>query len=326
MEIKNIIILGARGNVGTALIAELRKIPDQFTITAVSRTSSTYTAPPGSNIAVKAVDYASLESLTDAFAGQDAVVNCITGGATQYEPSVRIIDAAVAAGVKFFFANSFAGNVGSEQFKRLPEAAAGAKVRVREYLTQLVGEGKIAWTALNGGPFFDMWLMKGPAGFDVKNKQARIYGEGTNPLWWTPLPTIAVAAANILRNPSPALNRGIYICPFAPGALTQNVLLAALETVLDAKFTVTHVDVAAINRAAKAALARGDVKTAMRGFAISNQFYEGDCGNNLEGMTENAMCGVKEIGVEEAIREAVGRYGVEGGVVESMFRVEASEI
>lgn len=148
----------ARGNVGTALIAELLKTPKQFTITAVSRTASTYTPPPGSNIAVKAVDYASLESLKDTFTGQDAVVNCITGGATQYEPSTRIIDAAVAAGVKFFFANEFVGNVESEQFKRLPESAAGAKRRVREYLSQLAAEGKIAWTALNGGPFFDMCL------------------------------------------------------------------------------------------------------------------------------------------------------------------------
>lgn len=82
----------------------------------------------------------------------------MTGGATQYEPSVRIIDAAVAAGVKFFFANEFVGNVGSEQFRRLPEVAAGAKVRVREYLAGLASEGKMAWTALNGGPFFDMCM------------------------------------------------------------------------------------------------------------------------------------------------------------------------
>lgn len=168
--------------------------------------------------------------------------------------------------------------------------------------------------------------MKGPGGFDVKNKHARIYGDGTNPLYWTPLPTIAIAVASILRNPSAALNRGVFICPFAPGTLTQNALLATLETVLDAKFTVTHVDVVAINRAAKAALERGDVKKAMRGFAVSNQFYEGDSGNNLEGMTENEICGVGEMSVEEAVREAVKNYGVDGGVVESMFNVNAEDI
>jgi hypothetical protein len=169
-------------------------------------------------------------------------------------------------------------------------------------------------------------LMKGPAGFDVKNKEARIYGTGNNPLYWTPLSAIVAAAATILRNPSIALNRGVYICPFAPGSLTQNSILAALESVLDTSFSVTHVDVAAINKNARIALGRGEGAKAMKGLAVSNQFYEEDCGNCLEGMTENEALGVKEISVEEAVREAIGKYGVESAIVEGLFRVEACEV
>lgn len=113
--------------------------------------------PAGSeSISHRPVDYSSFSSLYDVFTGQDVVVNCITGGATQYEPSKRIIDAAVAAGVKFFFANEFVGYVTSEQYKRMPEAYVGAKVRIRDYLQELSAESKITWTSLNGGPFFDM--------------------------------------------------------------------------------------------------------------------------------------------------------------------------
>jgi hypothetical protein len=83
-------------------------------------------------------------------------VNCITGGVTQWDPSKRIIDAAIAAGVKFFFANEFVGYVTREQYRRLPEAFVGAKYRIRGYLEELGKEGKIKWTSLNGGPFFDM--------------------------------------------------------------------------------------------------------------------------------------------------------------------------
>lgn len=43
-----------------------------------------------------------------------------------------------------------------EQFKRLPESVVGSKIRIREYLEALSKDNKIAWTALNGGPFFDM--------------------------------------------------------------------------------------------------------------------------------------------------------------------------
>lgn len=141
---------------GKAIITELVKDSPRFTITAITRQTSTYTAPSNTSVTHKTVDYTSLESLKDAFRGQDAIVNCITGGATQYLPSKLIIDAAIAAGVKFFFANEFVGHVTSERFKSLPESVAGAKFRIREYLEKVGRESKITWTSLNGGPFFDM--------------------------------------------------------------------------------------------------------------------------------------------------------------------------
>lgn len=144
-----------RGNVGTAIINELLKHGDRFTITGISRPTSTY-APSNPKITAKTADYDSTDSLKDVFAGQDAVVNCVTGGATHYEPTKRIIDAAMAAGVPFYFANEYVGNIQTEQFKRLPESFVGSKIRIRAYLEELSKDGKIAWTALNGGPFFDM--------------------------------------------------------------------------------------------------------------------------------------------------------------------------
>jgi hypothetical protein len=275
-------------------------------------------------------------------------VNCITGIATQYLPSKLIIDAAVAAGVNFFFANEFVGHVTGEQFKRLPESFAGAKLRVREYLQQLANEGKMAWTSLNGGPFFDMCeclptytfsphlrqtsdstltgLMKGPGGFDIANRRARIYGTGENILFWTPLPTMGLAAANMLRNPDSILNRPIYICPF--NKLTQNMLLSTLESVLDTKFTVENVDVEKINKNANIILERGgpDASRALRGLAFSTQYYEKDSGNNFSHLVENETVGVEVMSVEHAVRETLERYGKDCKVVESMFRVEASEV
>lgn len=253
-------------------------------------------------------------------------MNCITGSATQYDPSRLIIDAAVAAGVKFFFANEFVGYVTSPQFRRLPEAFTGAKTRIREYLGELAAEGRITWTSLNGGPFFDMWLMKGPAGFDVANQQARIYGTGNNPLLWTPLPTIARAAGNMLRTPSAVMNRPIYICPFNKGELTQRSLLSVLQGVVDAQFKIEEVDVAKINKNARIALDRGEAGKAMKGLTVSNQFYEEDCGNDFSHLTENDVVGVKMMSVEEAVRDAVARWGHDCPVVEGMFRVEACEV
>jgi len=312
--------------VGNAIIHDLLKDGQRFNITAITRPDSKYAPPEGTNITRVPADYTSLTSLTSAFKDQDAVVNCTTGGATQYEPSKLIIDAAVAAGVKFFFANEFVGYIDSPQFQRLPEQFAGAKYRIREYLRKLAAEKKISWTGLNGGPFFDMWLMKGPAGFNVAQRKARIYGTGENTLFWTPLDVMGHAAANSLRNPNAVMNRPIYICPFVKGELTQRSLLTTLEEVLDTKFEVEKVDLAKINKHARIALERGEGAKAMKGLTVSNQFYEEDCGNDFSHLIENEVLGVKLMTVEEAVRGAIARWGEDCPLVEAMFKVEACEV
>lgn len=316
----------SRGNVGSAIIKTLAKDCPHINITAISRGSGDSTPPANSNLTLKTTDYTSLSSLTEAFSGQDAIVNCITGGATQYDASKLIIDAAVAAGVKFFFANEFVGHIDSPQYRRMPEAFIGAKFRIREYLRELAAAGKIAWTSLNGGPFFDMWLMKGPGGIDVANRQARIYGTGNNPIFWTPLPVMAQAATNMLRNPDAVASRPIYICPFVKGELTQRSLLATLERVLDSTFTVEEVDVAAINKNARIALERGEGGKAMKGLAVSGQFYEEDSGNDFSHLVENEIVGVKLMTVEEAVRDAIATWGQDSQIVETLYRVEACEV
>ena len=228
--------------------------------------------------------------------------------------------------MKFFFANEFVGHVDSPQYRRMPEAFIGSKVRIREYLRELAAAGRITWTSLNGGPFFDMWLMKGPAGIDVKNRKARIYGTGENALFWTPVGVIARAAGNMLRNPDAVTNRPVYICPFEKGELTQRSLVDTLEAVLDTKFDIEVVDVAKINRNARIALERGEAGKAMKGLTVSNQFYEEDSGGDFSHLVENDLVGVEMMTVEEAVRDAVAKWGQNCSIVEGMYKVEACEI
>ena len=155
--------------------------------------------------------------------------------------------------------------------------------------------------------------MKGPAGIDIPNKRARIYGTGNNPLYWTPLPTMALAAANMLRNPLPILNRPIYISTVAN--LTQSALLSAVESVLGTKFTVEHVDVEKINTNARIALDRGELAKAMNGLTVSNQFYEADSGNDLSTLAENETVGVPNVitGPGGLTKEGLGTMLLQGG-------------
>ncbi|KAJ1338681.1 hypothetical protein MN608_01542 [Microdochium nivale] len=368
MTLKKIAVLGPRGSVGRAVIAELLKDgPDRFEITAVTRpgTEYTYTPPlgtetatsPAASAAAKRIvatsaDFTSPASLAAAFAGHDAVVNCISGSQTQFEPTKLIIDAAVAAGVAFYLANEFVGNIHAEQYRRLPEEFVGGKVKTRAYLEELGRRGRIEWSGISGGPFFDMWLMKGPAGFDIKNRRARIYGTGDAVLCWTPLPIMAVGVANMLRwhggggssndsghDTSRFVNKGLLING-VQGGLSQNKLLAVLEKILSPTttstssdkagqkgvFQVEHVDIAKINAHARVALERGEGAKAMKGLGISNQFYEADSAGDFSHLCDNAAVGVEAVGLETAVRDALAAYGEDCEIVQGMFFIEPCEV
>lgn len=67
-----------------------------------------------------------------------------------------LVDAAVDAGVKLFFADEFVADITAPQYVAMPASYVGDKIAVRAYLEERAGRGEIGWVALNGGPFFDM--------------------------------------------------------------------------------------------------------------------------------------------------------------------------
>ena len=160
--------------------------------------------------------------------------------------------------------------------------------------------------ALNGGPFFDMWLSKGPAGFDLVQRKAAIYDTGNNLACWTPLPVVASAVVNMLRSPNPKIiNRGVFICGVKD--VTQNAILAALESEIgkgegEGKFTVEHVPLEPIKEAAMKALERGEWRNASRGLALWFNFKQGVSRADFWNKVENELVGVQAVGLDEAVR------------------------
>lgn len=145
--------------------------------------------------------------------------------------------------------------------------------------------------------------MGGYAGFDIPNRKAQIYGSGNNLSCWTPLPMIAVAVVNMLRNPSAIVNRGIYVSGVLD--LTQNAILAALEAETGDKFFVEHVDLQRIKKEALDALEKGDYRQATRGLTINSNFNEKDSAANFWDKVENDLVGIKPVSVQEAVRAAM---------------------
>jgi hypothetical protein len=125
-------------------------------VTAVVRPTSKYSPPSSADIKTVTADFESRPSLVDALHGQDALVCCVGGTQTKFDQQKLLIDASIEAGVKLFFASEYSGNILSPHYRMFPTQFVGDKLRVREYLEEKAAAGQIAYTALNGGPFFDM--------------------------------------------------------------------------------------------------------------------------------------------------------------------------
>ena len=146
----------AAGNVGSAVIKKLSE-DGHFQVTAVSRPGST-SSPPKTSKDINAVvaNHEDSSSLVNALRNQDAVVCCIPGPQTKFAPQKLLIDAAIAAGVKLFFASEYAADILNPNFALFPTQFVGDKVEIRKYLEEKAAAKEIAYTAVNGGPFFDM--------------------------------------------------------------------------------------------------------------------------------------------------------------------------
>lgn len=184
--------------------------------------------------------------------------------------------------------------------------------------------------ALNGGPFFDMWLSKGPAGFDLHQRKATIYDTGNNLACWTPLPVVATAVVNMLRSPNnpKILNRAVFICGVKD--VSQNAILAALESEIGKKeegkkegreegkkeeghkfFSVEHVRLEPIKEAAMKALEKGDWKNATKGLALWFNFKQGVSRSDFWSKVENELVGVRAVELDEAVRAVLAELGDE---------------
>jgi uncharacterized protein YbjT (DUF2867 family) len=146
--IKNVVLIGAGGNLGPSILTEFLK--SSFTVTVLSREDSKSTFP--SEAKVVKTDY-SPESLAKAFDGQDAVISIV--GNAGFADQTKIIDAAVAAGVKRFVPSEFGSDTDNSDVRAIVPIFNGKK-QVVDYLKGKESD-TFSWTALITGPFFD-WV------------------------------------------------------------------------------------------------------------------------------------------------------------------------
>lgn len=151
--IKNVIIIGAGGNLGPSILSAFDADP-HFTVSILARHSSKFTFPSHLKVHRVGDDYPEAE-LLEAFKGQDAIISTIaTASAVQQQ---TIIDAAIKAGVKRFVPSEFGSDTRNDKAMAiLPQYFKGKKETV-EYLKEKEKEG-LTWTAFVTGPFFELYV------------------------------------------------------------------------------------------------------------------------------------------------------------------------
>lgn len=300
--IKNIVVLGATGNVGKPIVDALANHPHHFNVTAVTRDKSKAPSFP-SRIQVAESDLSN-DSLNSIFAGQDAIISC--AGTTSLPDQIRWIDLAIANGVTRFLPSEFGmDSAHPNATTYLPIIAQ--KTKVISHLK--AHQDRISWTAIITGMFFD-WALRVPipASWNIPERKATIYDGGTYEGEWTNVTRIgaAVAAALAPDHAAATANEYVYINSFT---ITQNQVLAALERTTGEKFEVTEDTTAGLRERLLERRRKdpGDFGAAM-GLIVASAYGQGgmnEYSKYVEGGLWNARLGLGEESMEETVREVL---------------------
>ncbi|KAI1371322.1 NAD(P)-binding protein [Hypoxylon crocopeplum] len=219
-SITKVALAGAKGNLGEAVLDQLLKAG--FQVTALTRQGTTHTFPSG--VTVKAVDYDSIDSLTDALQGQDAVV--VTLGGEALGKQFLLIEAAVKAGVKRFIPSEFGSDTFNEKTAQLP--GYRDKIEVQKAVKKAAAESGITWTAVACGPFLD-WGVSASFLVNAKDRKIELPDGGNLKTSTTTLADVGRAVVGVLRNLEQTKNRVVYV---QSAVITQRKLLEYVKKVV----------------------------------------------------------------------------------------------
>ncbi|PGH14486.1 hypothetical protein AJ79_02979 [Helicocarpus griseus UAMH5409] len=287
--IKNVILIGAGGNLGPAVLAEF--LNSNFDVTVLARETSTSTYPAGTKVTRS--DF-SAQSLTEVFKGQDAVISIV--GPTGFAEQNKFVDAAIAAGVKVFIPSEYGSDTKNPEVLKIAPVLAGKRTLVEYLETQ---QDKISWMVVIAGPFADWGIQNEFLQYDIPSKSAVIWDDGDVPVTQSTLSQIGRALVAILGHPSETANQYVYISSYTA---TANEIVAAFEKATGVKWDVQTISLEQTLAAAKEKFSKGEINHDVIMDLIRAACYskEGYC--DIRKNLWNGRLGLKEEGLEAVIK------------------------
>ncbi|KAM4063035.1 NAD(P)H-binding domain-containing protein [Hirsutella rhossiliensis] len=245
--IQTVAVAGAAGSLGSVLVARL-VASGRFKVRVLRRQGSGSTFAPGTDVVD--VDFGSVDSLSAALAGQDAVVAALGAPGLGLQPT--LVDAAVAAGVRRFLPSEFGSDLANPLTRKLPVFAD--KARTSDYLEAKASTTLLTYTLVSNGPFLD-WGLRHNFILDSSSYKPAIWDGGDAVFSTTTLASVADAVVGVLSHPDETRNRTVYVEDLK---LTQNRLLAlAKEAAPDKPWEAQPASLDAATQRADQRLAQG---------------------------------------------------------------------
>lgn len=306
---KNIIIAGATGSVGAPILSALLAEPS-FNVTILTRASSLANAKFPSFVPVKRVsDAFTVEELTEAFKGQDAVVVALsTTPVSKDELAFHIIDAAVAAGVKRLVPSEFGANNLDPRARSLVPVY-DLKGKMLEYLIARAegSNGTLTWTSFSCGSWLDWGLNPAKSGnflgIDVKNRKAIVWDSGLSRFTVTTSQNTGLAVAKALLNPELTANKQVFLSDFVTNS---REIIASLEKQMGEKFAIEEKKSEPAIKELKEKFAAGDFNATYPLLALSF-VADVDVGYDFEKEQEvwNGKLGLPKQTLDEVVKGAI---------------------
>lgn len=291
MSIKNVIIIGAGGNLGPSVLKAF--LDSSLNTTILSREGSSSTFPSG--VKVLHADYSSIDSLKKAFQGQDAVVSLVGGNALGDQN--KLIDAAIAAGVQRFIPSEFGSDTPNTKTRAIVPVFE-AKFGTVNYLKSK--QNSISWSSVVTGPFFDWGLKVGFLGFNPADKTATIVDSGDAIFSATNLYKVGQAVVKALQNAEATKNQYVYVSGFQT---SQNQILAAAEKITGQKWTVSKTTSQDYITHGRELLSKGDF-SGVGPLILAVTFGDDQLGNLEKSGLWNEKLGLEKDSFEESIKAA----------------------
>ncbi|KAL5596692.1 hypothetical protein BROUX41_006616 [Berkeleyomyces rouxiae] len=227
-SIKNVLVIGASGNVAKSTIKAL--LDENFTVTGLTRNTSQPTLPAGVKHAK--TDYTEA-SLLGIFKGQDAIISTVSSivPGDVLASQKLMVDTAIKAGVKVFFPSEYGIDTSDPSASDYVPFLKD-KISTLDYLK--TKQDKISWTAIISGSIFDWGLsIPGYGGVDATAHTATIFDGGDILYEATSYDQVGRAIAKSLKHAEITKNQYVYVNSFT---VTQNQVVTALEKATGQKF------------------------------------------------------------------------------------------